>query len=117
MPTRDGSAGSTLGLQRFPYGRGVGRDGDGDGSVPDSRLRLLPIRSDSDASGCGPSGRPLLRPGDLCSLSVVKGAGVEGASCFIWPSDGNLSAVRPTRLSEGVEARDWDLLREASTEE
>lgn len=102
---------------RLPHGRGVGSEGDGDGSVPDSRLRLLLVRPNSDDGGCRASLRPLRRPEDLCSLSDVSGAGVEGASCLILRIDGFASAARSGRVSEVTEVRDWDLLREARADE
>ena len=108
--------GSGLGLLRFPKARGVGRDGDGDGSVPDSRLRLLMLRPVSDGGKGRASLRPRRRPDDLCSLSDANGAGVEGVSCLIWWIDGFVPAPRSCRVSEVTEARDWDLLREASVE-
>ena len=104
--TRDGSTGSGLGLMRLPNGRGVGRDGDGDASVPISRLRLLVVRASSDAAGCSASLRPLRRPEDLCSLSEVRGIGVEGASCLILRLAGLVPTARPGWLSDAIEAAD-----------
>jgi hypothetical protein len=115
--TNDGSAGSNLGLVRPPNGRGVGREGDGDGSVPDSRLRLLMFRPVSDGGGGRTSLRFRRRPDDRCSLSELNGAGVDGASCLILRIEGLVAEVRSCRVSEATEARDWDLLREASADE
>ncbi len=111
MAIRDGSIGSALGLMRLPNGRGVGREGDGDTSVPDTRFRLLLLRPASAAAGGGggggrPSLRPLRRPEDLCSLSDANGAGVEGVSCLISRMAGLVSTARSGRFSEVTEARD-----------
>jgi hypothetical protein len=102
---------------RLPHARVVGREGDGDGSVPDSRLRLLMVRPTSDGGGCKASLRPRRRLEDRCSLSDVSGAGVEGASCLILSTDAFTSAARSGRFSDVTEARDWDRLREARADE
>jgi hypothetical protein len=115
--TSDGSIGSALGLVRLPSGCGEWRDGDEEGWVPDSRLRLLVLRPLSDVGGRRASLRPLRRPEDLCSLSDVNGAGVEGASCLTLRVASLVPATRSGRLSDAIEARDCDLLREASADE
>jgi hypothetical protein len=102
---------------RLPHACVAGREGDRDGSVPDSRLRLLMLRPRSDGGGCKASLRPLRRPEDCCSLSEVSGTGVEGASCLILSPDVFMSAARSGRFSDVAEARDWDRLREARPDE
>ncbi len=91
---------------RLPNGRGVGRDGDGDPSVPVSRLRLLLVRGSSDAALGNVSPRPLRRPEDLCSLSEVRGAGVEGASFLILRLAGLIPPAGSGWLSDAMEAAD-----------
>jgi hypothetical protein len=115
--TSEGSMGSGRGRMRLPPARVAGREGEREGSVPDSRLRLLMVRPTSDGSACKASLRPLRRPEDRCSLSEVSGAGVEGASCLILSTDAFKSAARSGRFSDATEAKDWDRLREARADE